>query len=332
MTVAETAQTGAAAVSLPTAGRALVLRSPGEIDVQTLDLNPPGAGDVVVDVQWSGVSSGTEKLLYTGEMPPFPGMGYPLVPGYESVGSIAWAGAESGRRKGERVFVPGANCYARARGLFGASAERLVVPAERAVRIDAELGADAVLLALAATAQHIYSISCARSGAPELIVGHGVLGRLLARLCLAHGQPAPTVWETEPLRRAGGTGYQVLDSEQDTRADYGTIIDVSGAAGLLDTLVARLRRGGELVLGGFYAQPLHFDFPAAFMREARIGVAAEWQPQDLAVVLEMVESRRLALNGLITHRLPADDAATGYPLAFADPACLKLVLDWRKHG
>jgi len=28
-----------------------------------------------VAIHWSGVSSGTEKLLWTGEMPPFPGMG-----------------------------------------------------------------------------------------------------------------------------------------------------------------------------------------------------------------------------------------------------------------
>jgi bacteriochlorophyllide a dehydrogenase len=43
---------------------------------------------VVVDVEWSGISTGTERLLFTGRMPPSPGMGYPLVPGYESVGRV----------------------------------------------------------------------------------------------------------------------------------------------------------------------------------------------------------------------------------------------------
>ncbi|MFN4223112.1 MAG: hypothetical protein ACK4F2_12575, partial [Novosphingobium meiothermophilum] len=36
-----------------------------------------GPSDVLVQIQWSGVSAGTEKLLWSGEMPNFPGMGYP---------------------------------------------------------------------------------------------------------------------------------------------------------------------------------------------------------------------------------------------------------------
>ena len=49
---------------------------------------------MLVEVDYSGISTGTEKLLFNGRMPAFPGMGYPLVPGYESVGRIVDAGAE----------------------------------------------------------------------------------------------------------------------------------------------------------------------------------------------------------------------------------------------
>ena len=34
------------------------------------------------------------------------------------------------------------------------------------------------------------------------------------------------------------------------------------------------------------------------------------------------------LGGLITHTRAAADAADAYPVAFTDPACLKMVLDW----
>mgnify|MGYP002648882625 CR=1 FL=1 len=64
-------------------------------------------GDAVVAVSWSGISTGTEKLLWTGRMPSFPGMGYPLVPGYESVGTVIETVAGSGLRVGQTVFVPG---------------------------------------------------------------------------------------------------------------------------------------------------------------------------------------------------------------------------------
>ena len=74
---------------------AVVLKQPEQIELRRLPLTPPGADDVVVDVDWSGVSTGTERLLWSGRMPRFPGMGYPLVPGYESVGRVVEAGSST---------------------------------------------------------------------------------------------------------------------------------------------------------------------------------------------------------------------------------------------
>ncbi len=304
--------------------RAVVLDAPERLDVRTLALNAVGTADVVVDVTWAGVSTGTERLLWTGRMPPFPGMGYPLVPGYESVGRIVDAGPEAVDRIGETVFVPGANCYADARGLFGGNASRVILPAARATTLPQSLREDGVLLALAATARH----AIAGGPVPDLIVGHGVLGRLLARIVIAQGNAAPTVWETNPVRHDGALGYPVMHPDEDTRRDYRCICDASGAPGLLDTLIARLARGGEVVLAGFYEAPIQFAFPAAFMREARIRIAAEWKPEDLAAVTALIASGALSLGGLITHRAPAHTARDAYPVAFSDAACLKMVLDW----
>jgi 3-hydroxyethyl bacteriochlorophyllide a dehydrogenase len=111
--------------------KAIILEQPERLSMRSLALTSPQSTDVVVDIAWSGISSGTERLLWEGRMPSFPGMGYPLVPGYESVGRIVDAGADAHGRIGEWVFVPGANCYEGARGLFGGSASRLVVPSAR---------------------------------------------------------------------------------------------------------------------------------------------------------------------------------------------------------
>lgn len=308
---------------------AVVLEQPEKLALTKLHLDAPAASDVIVDLEWSGISTGTERLLYTGAMPPFPGMGYPLVPGYESVARVVQAGDGSALRVGERVFVPGAACFGEVRGLFGGAASRLVVPERRVVPIGDHVGEEAVLMALAATAFHaLTATSEPRDGLPDLIVGHGVLGRLLARLTIALGGRAPTVWETQASRRGGAQGYAVVDPADDDRHDYRHIYDVSGAPDLLNDLITRLARGGEVVLAGFYSAPLSFSFPPAFMREARLRVASEWQPGDLTAIVNLVDMGRLNLDGLVTHRAAAADAADAYRTAFADPDCLKMILDW----
>lgn len=304
---------------------AVVLEAPERLSLRRLDLIEGDADAVVVEVEWSGVSTGTERLLWSGRMPSFPGMGYPLVPGYESVGRVIQAGAQAKGLLGEHVFVPGSAGFKGARGLFGGAARRVVAPARRVTPLGGNLAEEGVLIALAATAHH----ALAGHAPPELVVGHGVLGRLLARVAMALGAPAPSVWEVQPLRRAGAIGYPVYAPEADERRDYKVIYDASGQSGLLDGLIARLAKGGEIVLAGFYEAPLSFQFPPAFVREARLRVAAEFTPEDLAAVTRLVAAGALSLGGLITHRCGADEAERAYRTAFEDAACLKMVLDWR---
>lgn len=301
--------------------RRLALTSGQGSDAASAALAP---SDVLVEVQWSGVSAGTEKLLWSGEMPNFPGMGYPLVPGYESLGRIVDAGSEVQARIGDWVFVPGATCYRDARGLFGGTARQVIVPSARALPVSESLGQDGVLFALAATALHAMN----GGDPPDLIIGHGTLGRLLARMTIAAGAPAPTVWEHKPARRTGAQGYNVIAPKDDDRHDYANIYDASGDADCLDLLVPRLRKRGEIVLAGFYANRPSFAFAPAFRAEARFRVAAEWGPDDLTSTRALIDSGALDLAGLVSHQRPAEEAPEAYPEAFLDADCLKMVLDW----
>lgn len=303
--------------------RAVVFQSPQQLAIERVSLTEPGAEDVVVDIHYSGISTGTERLLWTGTMPYFPGLGYPLVPGYESVGQVVHAGPSSGREEGEMVFVPGSRSFEDVRGVFGGAASRVVVSGAKALPVPEQLGERAVLLALAATAWHAVA-----AAPPDLIIGHGVLGRLMARIGVLQGLP-PTVWETNEQRRAGAAGYQVVDPSTDERQDYRRICDVSGDASLLDKLIERLAKQGEIVLAGFYSQRLSFEFAQAFMREISIRIAAEWQAEDLEAVMAKIGSGELDLEGLITHRHGFEAAETAYRIAFNEPDCLKMVLDWR---
>jgi len=303
---------------------AVVLEKPGQLALRAVTLQEPAANDLVVDAVWSGISSGTERLLWAGRMPSFPGMGYPLVPGYETVARVSQAA--DGFAEGDLVFVPGANCYKDVKGLFGGAAKRIVLPAARAAKLDGIAGEEGILIALAATAHH--AVASEGASLPQLIVGHGLLGRLIARITLALGGAAPTVIETQAARHDGAAGYAVVSPEQDTRRDYATICDASGAPGLLDTLIPKLAKRGEITLAGFYEDALSFTFPPAFMREAKIRIAAEFTKADMEAVKALVANGSLSLSGLISHHAAASTAAEAYEQAFTDPNCIKMALDW----
>ena len=136
----------------------------------------------------------------------------------------------------------------------------------------------------------------------------------------------------DPIRSQGAVGYEVMTPDADPRRNYNCIFDASGRSDLLDDLVRRIAKGGEIVLAGFYTQPLSFTFPPAFMKEARFRIAAEWASDDMVATRRLVESGALSLSDLITHRRPARLAAQAYATAFIDPACLKMILDWKAHA
>lgn len=308
--------------------KAVVMSEPGSLSIQPVDLKSPSKEDVVIKINYSGISTGTEKLFYNGKMPQFPGMGYPLVPGYESTGEVVQAPKDSNLKIGDMVFVPGADCYSGSvKSLFGGSAQMIISSPNRLIKIDSTMGCNGALFALAATARH--AIAGFGNKMPDVIVGHGVLGRLLARLVILAGEKPPIVWEKNILRHSGATDYEVVLPEYDERSDYDCIFDVSGDSEILDSLIGRVRKGGEVVLAGFYPDRLGFGFAQAFLKEVSLRVSAEFTPEDVATTKLLIEDGSLSFDGLISNVSSAKEANKAYNIAFNNAECLKMVLDWR---
>ena len=308
--------------------KAVVMSEPGSLSIQPVDLKSPSKEDVVIKINYSGISTGTEKLFYNGKMPQFPGMGYPLVPGYESTGEVVQAPKDSNLKIGDMVFVPGADCYSGSvKSLFGGAAQMIISSPNRLIKIDPNMGCSGALFALAATARH--AIAGFGNKMPDVIVGHGVLGRLLARLVMLAGEKPPIVWEKNILRHSGATDYEVVLPEYDERSDYDCIFDVSGDSEILDSLIGRVRKGGEVVLAGFYPDRIGFGFAQAFLKEVSLRVSAEFTPEDVATTKLLIEDGSLSFDGLISNVSSAKEANEAYNIAFNNAECLKMVLDWR---
>jgi 3-hydroxyethyl bacteriochlorophyllide a dehydrogenase len=84
------------------------------------------------------------------------------------------------------------------------------------------------------------------------------------------------------------------------------------------------------VLAGFYSNPISFSFPPAFIREAKIRIAAEFTQEDISVTKSLIDTGALSLDNLISDKRAADVSSEAYRFAFEDSNCLKMVIDWRR--
>jgi 3-hydroxyethyl bacteriochlorophyllide a dehydrogenase len=262
-------------------------------------------GDVVVDIDFSGISTGTEKLLWNGRMPPFPGMGYPLVPGYESVGRVVSRPGPRGHRVGEHVFVPGAAASASARPVRRRGA-RLVVPGARPRRSTKRWAKSACCWRWPPRPTTRSSAAAARphraarpdrrprragppAGAPDR-------GR---RLAAAHGVG------NQPRPRRGAWATRCCTPTR-TRAATTTPSTTSAATPRSSTrLIARLAPGGEIVLAGFYSRAAVFNLRAGLHARSADPLRRRMAAPDLLAVKQLAETGRLSLDGLITHHAAA---------------------------
>ena len=192
--------------------KAIVLSEPLKLGLQDLALQAPGSADVVVDVAYSGVSTGTEKLLLMAPCRPFP------------VCPIPWClatspSAESVRRPEARGLGRETGCLYLGQTVLKAPGDSLGAlpraswfPPSGPSLVDSTLKEKGVLLALAATAVH-----CLRPAG-----GHGARGLRLPR---AHRWP----------RRAGASHCSSHYRPGGRAADGLGRRTRSGSAALTDT-------------------------------------------------------------------------------------------------
>src|SRR5277367_1842560 len=172
--------------------RALFHTAPRCVEIRELPAPLPAAGEVLVRTSYSGISSGTERLVYRGEIPAelarddtidaLTGtFSYPFAYGYACVGEVA--------ESGQAVFA-----FHPHQDIFAARASELIpLPG-----IDP---ASATLLPLVETALQVTLDAGTGYRDRVIVLGAGVLG-LLTGLILQRAGWRPLLAEPQAWRRA----------------------------------------------------------------------------------------------------------------------------------
>src|SRR5689334_5825276 len=191
------------------------LRAPGRGEIRPVSLPEPGRDDVVVRTLRSGVSRGTETLVYRGGVPPrapfqegdFPG---PVKYGYLSVGAVEEGPPEL---RGRTVFClyPHQTAY--------------VVPAGAVTVVPDDVPpARAVLAGTVETAVNALWDAAPLLGDRVAVVGAGMVGCCVARLLSRFPATEVTLVDVD-ARRAGVAAA--------LGADFALPVDAAGALDLV---------------------------------------------------------------------------------------------------
>src|SRR6185437_1544379 len=239
--------------------RALFHTAPRCVEIRELPTPHPASGEVLVRTVCSGVSSGTERLVYRGEVPADLALddtigalggsfSYPFAYGYACVGEVA--------ESGQAVFA-----FHPHQDVFAARADELIpLPG-----IDP---ASATLLPLVETALQVTLDAGTGYRDRVIVLGAGVLG-LLTSLLLQRAGWRPLITEPQEWRRAiaGGLGVSAVAPAELLKEEVPLVIDASGnpdaPAMALDMLA---HEGTLLVASWFGTKPVVLPLGGAFHR------------------------------------------------------------------
>ncbi len=311
--------------------RAILFEGVGTLGARDVSLRVAGPDEVVVDTAFSSISTGTERLLFGGALPGFPMLRFPLVPGYEAVGTVARVGADvRDLAVGDAVFVGGSMCYTDVAGVFGGQAARTIKRADRVVPLGGIPLATAPLLALAATSLHgVRRLGDVR-GSRVLVLGMGAIGQFAARFLHAAGARV-TCADVVTARLAIDVDVETLDagsSDFETVArDFDAVVEATGRSEELARCARVLRPGGAIVALSYYDE-LRAPYVDLFVKEISLFVAREWAHDDLLAARDALASGRVGVGALADHVVPIAEYERAYRTAFHDPSVPKVILQW----
>jgi len=251
--------------------RAVVIEAPGRVAVTDVDPAAPGRGEVAVAVERVGICATDVHILHGG----FPTATYPLTPGHEVAGRISKLGSDvEGLAVGDPVVIdPGLPClrcrlcregrlnlceHRQAIGVTrtGGAAESVIVPAGNCHRVLAGTPDGAAVLAEPlACVVHALDLVRSPQGQDVLIYGAGAIGVLAAMVARAWGAASVSFVELADGRRqrAGTLGRSAASADGLGGADWGLVIDATGAVPAIRDGLGRLRRGGTFLQIGVAA-------------------------------------------------------------------------------
>jgi len=329
-------------------GKAVVFTDRLQASYQEVDIPEPGPDEVIIDVEVSWISNGTESSYYRGERiagdtpyeagAPWP---FPIVAGYQKVGVITYAGANvSDLQVGDRVFAT----ISRVGGMFdafGGHVSPAVTPAGQVWKLPpGHPSADYAGLVLTQVGYNCGMRAPVREGDRAVVIGDGLVANWTAQTLLHRGARVLVLGRHDDRLRS----MPEETTKVNTKKSCATAMEAvrgfapGGAAVVVDTvgdmdsvmaLFPLLGYESHIVSAGFYGMHGAIDIQKLRAKEVTLHAPAGWTKMRMDETLRGVSEGWLKTGELITHRYPAARADEAWRMIVErQESYLGVVLDW----
>ena len=335
--------------------REVVVTGQHQVELQTTDTDAPvlAANELLIDTEYTFISSGTELANYTGREPKVFQKGawceYPWRSGYANVGVVREVGSDVTRAApGDRVFTYGQHASA-----IRYSQDRLVAPVREAV--DPAVVAASRMAGVAMTAIVVGEIG---TNPWVVVFGLGLVGNLASQMFQIHGCRVIGVDPVAERRKlaercgiehtVGGSADAAQEEIQEiTGGELGNItVDAVGHSSVVMQALRATANHGQLIILGSPRVSVQGDLTdllsETHLRWITIRGALEWcvpmypdignrtsQFGKQQTIFDWMARGQLHVEPLISHRLNPERIKQAYDGLLNEPNVYTgVVLDW----
>jgi 2-desacetyl-2-hydroxyethyl bacteriochlorophyllide A dehydrogenase len=328
---------------------AVVFPEPKRVEIREMTVPDVAPDQVGIRTAFSGISQGTERWALTGRYGHYDvdySAYFPCSPGYQAAGVVEQVGPQvTGIQEGDHVFTMGTHfdepdhkypgpCQASHSGY-------LVAAASEVWKVAPEVDlAGASLFHMAGVARHGIRLTGVAEGDLVALIGLGMIGQMSAQAARRVGArviATDLIPERVALaakhsadRAVDGNTESLEDVVRDEKPEGADVaIDTTGVSSMFDRCLGLIREEGRIAMQGYYPDPISIDFHPTHLRRPLVSFPCGWDDQFNDVLADDMATGRIAIDPLITHRIPFGEAESAYELVVEHPErSMAMVFDW----
>ncbi|MEK3916434.1 alcohol dehydrogenase catalytic domain-containing protein [Paenibacillus sp. FSL H7-0331] len=328
-------------------GKAVVFTDRLKVSVQEVEIPEPRHDEIVIDVELSWISNGTESSYLRGERiagdTPYHSNAawpFPIVAGYQKVGVIRQVGSEvSGFQVGDRVFAT----ISRVSGMFnpyGGHISPAVTAADQVWKLpEGASSIDYSGLVLTQVGYNCGMRAPVRDGDCAIVIGDGLVGHWTAQTLLNRGARVLVLGRHDdrlrylPEKTVGVNtrSHSPMDAVSDfTGTDrIAVLVDTVGDLNAVEGCLPHFRRNAHFVSAGFYGSSGKIDIQKLRDKEITLHAPAGWTKERMDATRDGIRDQWLQTGSLVTHRFPVNRADEAWQLIVdkSEPS-LGVILEW----